>query len=80
MSRQITEAVYIADSENLNKKCEFRINHICRMEGAKLEFDAEKERIKKIRERNDDDRLISEFITNIREKHTDDRNSNLLQT
>ena len=78
MSRQITEAVYIADSENLNKKCEFRINHICRMEGAKLEFDAEKERIKKIRERNDDDRLISEFITNIREKHTDDRNSNLI--
>ena len=78
MSRQITEAVYIADSDNLNKKCEFRINQICRMEGAKLEFDAEKERIKKIKKRNDDDRVISEFITNIRERHTDDINSNLI--
>ena len=62
----------ILDSGGLNKKCEFRVNEICRMEAKPPKADTEKER--KLKESNEEQesKNIQKFIEKIREKQSED--------
>ena len=72
LTRQLTEAILILDSGGLNKKCEFRVNEICRMEAKPPKADMEKER--KLKESNEEQesKNIQKFIEKIREKQSED--------
>ena len=66
LTRQITEAILILDLGGLNRKCEFRINEICRMEAKPPKALEEKER--KIRQLNEEqeEKNILTFIDSLK--------------
>ena len=44
LTRQISEAIFILNGGGLNRKCEFRINEVCRMEAKPPSTEIDKER------------------------------------
>ena len=68
LTRQITEAVHILDAGSLNKKNEFRINELCRLESKKFQKDIEYERLELLREKEKESRDLDEFIKLLKTK------------
>ena len=68
LTRQITEAVHILDAGSLNKKNEFRINELCRLESKKFQKDVEFERLELLREKEKESRDLDEFIKLLKTK------------
>ena len=68
LTRQITEAIYIMESGSLNKKCEFRINTLCRLEANISVKDQEKKRKERIDRQALEDKEIKIFIERLKTK------------
>ena len=62
MGRQILEALLILEKGTLNLKLEFGANHLCRLQAAKSDWEAERERIvsDRMKKKIDDD--VKQFI------------------
>ena len=64
LSRQLTEAIHIQDSGELNKKCEFRINELCRLVPKLSNKDSEEIRIGDIKDKENERIELNKFIIN----------------
>ena len=63
LRRQIGEALYILDTGSLNRRMEFNENVICRLESKLTEWEVEKKQSAQMKERNDFNEKIENFIS-----------------
>ena len=75
LTRQISEAILILDSGGLNRKCEFRINEVCRMESKPPSTEIDKERRLQTENKLLEEKNILTFIEKIKEDQGKDANS-----
>ena len=68
LTRQISEAVNILEMGTLNKRCEFRVNDLCRLEPMKSIKDFDKERKLEIESSEMEENQIKSFIESLKEK------------
>ena len=69
LTRQLTEAINILDSGGLNRKTEFRINEVCRLEAKPPEKEVERERKARDIEKEEVEKNLNAFIEEIKLKH-----------
>ena len=70
LTRQISEAILISEKGGLNKKCEFRVNELCRLVPRQTAKEQEKLRLMNLEDKGQFDDMINKFIQkiNIRDK------------
>ena len=67
LSRQLSEALWILEEGGLNKKNEFNINELCRLENKTSEKENEKEVYRVKQQEKEDEVKLSQFIAVIKE-------------
>ena len=73
LTRQISEAILISEKGGLNKKCEFRVNELCRLVPRQTAKEQEELRLMNLEDKEQFDDMINKFIQKINNRDKADR-------